>query len=166
MCVASLDWWCVQCHSSVVFVSAVGSSVCLQDLSVHALSLLKQPKRPRRTKKDYADGKVTTRGSLLSQTLTLQLLLFWEKRRKTHEKSKVSPTPKILGKEGKNAQKARKIGKRIKQGNRKKKQGLEGQGSDLLSRSTLVLVQTPSSLVLQASRLSSKGSQRSKYGGA
>ena len=57
------------------------------------------------------------------------LAFFGKKKARTPEKSKDFPlcrTPRILGKGGENAQKARKIAKRKKQGNRKK-QGLEGQ---------------------------------------
>ena len=68
----------------------------------------------------------------LSESLTLQALNFWEKKKqgKPRKKAKVfslSGNAKILGKERKNAQKkARKIGKQKKQ--IEKKQELEGQG--------------------------------------
>ena len=74
-------------------------------------------------------GELTGRVANVLRLLIFQPLLFLEKSKGNPEKNKgFSPrgTPKILGKERKNAQKTREIGKR--KSKESKKQGLEGQG--------------------------------------
>ena len=72
-------------------------------------------------------------------TLTLQSLLFWRKKSKgfSPKKARVflfAEPLKSLEKKGKRTKKARKIGKRKKNKEIEKKQGLEGQGNGDLKK--------------------------------
>ena len=70
-----------------------------------------------------------------NNTLSFLSLFFWKKARKTTKRTRIFlslPTPKIPGKEGKNARKNKEFLAGEKKQGIPKKQGKEGQGSSLI----------------------------------